>query len=136
VWKTAPPVDRSGTITLHVPITFRRHGGRKTLVAPAHSPAVPSTRSQANAALIKALARAFRWRKQLEKGIFATCEELAQAERINSSYVSRVLRLTLLAPVLVQAILDGQQSSNLSVSALLDDFPVEWDKQREVLSRR
>ena len=48
--------------------------------------------------MIKAVARAFRWRRMLETGRFATINELAAAESINSSYVSRVLRLTLLAP--------------------------------------
>jgi hypothetical protein len=59
--------------------------------------------------MVTALARAFRWRKLLEPGVFATVEEIAAAEIINASYVGRVLRLTLLAPDLAEAILDGWQ---------------------------
>ena len=55
--------------------------------------------------------------------------ELANAEKINQSYVSRVLRLTLLSPTIVEAILDGQQPANLELDDLLKQFPVEWDRQ-------
>ena len=57
--------------------------------------------------MFKALARGFRWRKLLETGAYGTIEEIAAAEKINSSYVSRLLRVTLLAPTTVEAILDG-----------------------------
>ncbi len=76
-----------------------------------------------------ALARAFRWRRLLEDGVYATIEELAAAERINSSYVSRVLRLTLLAPDIVQAILDGRQVPALAMARLTRPFPVLWEEQ-------
>ena len=61
--------------------------------------------------MVKALARAFRWRKMLDKGVHATLEDLARAKGVGASYVSRVLRLTLLAPDIVEAILDGRQSA-------------------------
>jgi hypothetical protein len=57
--------------------------------------------------MLKALARAFRWRRLLETGAFGTIEELAEAEKINTSYVSRILRLTLLAPDIAEAIVCG-----------------------------
>jgi hypothetical protein len=65
--------------------------------------------SGADSTLVKALARAFRWRRMMESGRFATIDELAAVEKINSSYVSRLLRLTLLAPNIVDAILDGDR---------------------------
>jgi hypothetical protein len=65
-------------------------------------------RSQVNSTLVKVPARAFRWRRMLESGAYGTIAELAAAEKINSSYVSRLLRLTLLAPEIVEMILDGR----------------------------
>jgi hypothetical protein len=79
-------------------------------------------------ALLKALARAHRWRRMLESGGYGTLAELADAERINRSYVSRILRLTLLAPEIVERILDGRPAPSLP--QLLKPFPVEWDKQK------
>jgi hypothetical protein len=81
---------------------------------------------------IKALARAFRWKEMLESGRFATVNELAKAENMNASYVAHVLRLTLLAPDIVEAILDGRQPRTMQLQPLLrKGFPVEWDGQVE-----
>ena len=70
-------------------------------------------RPRVDNAMVKALARAFRWRKMLDEGVHATLEDLARAKGVNATYVSRVLRLTLLAPEIVEAILDGRQSADL-----------------------
>ncbi|NDG50016.1 MAG: hypothetical protein EBY30_13495 [Rhodospirillales bacterium] len=80
--------------------------------------------------MVKALARAFRWRRMLETGRYGTIDELAAAEKINSSYVSRLLRLTLLAPDIVEAILDGRQPEEITLPGLMEPFPVEWERQR------
>ena len=69
---------------------------------------MPPLAPQVDSTLVKAIARAFRWQKMLETGQYATIKEIAKAEKINPSYVSRVLRLTLLAPATVEAILDGR----------------------------
>ena len=82
--------------------------------------------------LVKAIARAFRWRKLLETGVHITVGEIAAAEKINPSYVSRVLRLTLLAPEIVEAILDGRQESDVTLATLLESFPVAWKEQRMI----
>ena len=78
---------------------------------------------------MKALARAFRWRRMLETGRYGTIDELAAAGKINSSYVSRLLRLTLLAPDIVEAILDGRQAEGMTLPGLMEPFPVEWGRQ-------
>ena len=75
------------------------------------------------------MARAFRWRRILKAGRYNKIDELAAAEKINSSYVSRLLRLTLLAPEMVEAILDGRQPKGVTLPGLLEPFPVEWIKQ-------
>ena len=83
--------------------------------------------------MVKALARAFRWRKMLDEGVHATLEDLAQGEGRAPTYVSRVLRLTLLAPEIVEAILDGRQPAELQLDDLLVGFPLEWEGQRYAL---
>jgi hypothetical protein len=86
--------------------------------------------------MIKAVARAFRWREILESGAHATIAEIAAAEKINESYVGRVLRLTLLAPGIVEAILGGQQPAGLQLEDLLMRFPEEWREQQVEIMRR
>jgi len=80
---------------------------------------------------VKALARAFRWKRMLVSGEFATIAELAEREGIAPSYMTRIMRLTLLAPDIVEAILDGKQGPEVSLARLLEPFPPEWRLQRE-----
>jgi hypothetical protein len=115
------------TITVHIPLTFRKRGGRKLVVTPDGAEWAP--RPRVDNAMVKALARAFRWRRMLDTGMHATLEDLAMAKGAAPSYVSRVLRLTLLAPELVEAILDGRQAAELQLDDLLEGFPLEWGKQ-------
>ena len=81
---------------------------------------------------LKALARAFRWRRMLKTGTVATITEIAAKEKINASYVSRELRLALLAPNVVEAILDGRHREDENMLALLKPFPAEWNQQRHI----
>jgi hypothetical protein len=113
------------TVTLHVPFRVAKRGGRKELQLPE---GVSQTRGTDNT-LVKALARAFRWKRMLESGEFTAIAELAYREGIAPSYITRVLRLTLLAPDIVDAILDGKQGSELTLATALEPFPVEWDAQ-------
>ena len=116
------------TITVHIPLTFRKRGGRK-LVMPDGTEWAP--RPRVDNAMVKALARAFRWRKMLDEGVYATLEDLARTKGVATSYVSRVLRLTLLAPEIVEAILDGRQPVELQLDDLLEGFPWEWGRQSD-----
>ena len=81
--------------------------------------------------LVKALARAFRWKRMLESGEFATVAELAECEGIAPSYMTRVLRLTLLAPDIINVILDGKQGPEVTLARVLEPFPLEWNAQQE-----
>ena len=119
----------STTITVRLPLTLRRQGSRKTIVTPAGTLPMPS---RVDITLVKTLARAFRWRRMLETGRYTTIDELARAEKINASYVSRILRLTLLAPEIVEAILDGRQAPEGTLRGVMKPFPVEWERQRLV----
>jgi hypothetical protein len=115
------------TIIVHIPLTFRKRGGRKRVVTPDGAEWAP--RPRVDNAMVKALARAFRWRRLLDEGVYATLVDLARAKRLPPSYVSGILRLTLLAPDIVEAILDGRQPAELQLDDLLAGFPLEWERQ-------
>jgi hypothetical protein len=117
------------TVTVTVPFAVRKRGGRKLVITPDGVTSAPAPRTNVDSALLKALARGFRWRKLLETGDFSTIEEIADAEGINPSYVSRVLRMTLLAPEIVEAIVAGRQPQRLTMRTAMDPFPVEWKAQ-------
>ena len=123
------PARDSGVVTIKVPFAVYKRGGRKLVLAPDGAP-VPPAAPHVDSTLVKAIARAFRWQKMLETGRFATINEIARAEKINSSYVSRVLRLTLLAPATVEAILDGRGDAAPTLAEAMKVFPVEWKLQR------
>ena len=115
-------------LTVHIPLTVRRRGGRKVVIAPDGTEAPVIATARIDSALVKALARAFRWRRMLESGVVSTVGEIATREKINKSYVSRILRLTLLAPQIVEAILHGRQAEGMTLRSLLKGFPVEWKR--------
>jgi hypothetical protein len=118
------------TLVIRIPMRFQRRGGRKRIVAPDGSELAPATKPQPNGTLAKALARAHRWQRMLDEGRFASARELAEAERVGHSYVGRILRLTLLAPDIVEHILDGRRAPQLA--DLMQPFQVEWARQREL----
>jgi hypothetical protein len=120
---TGATVSADGeTITVHIRLTFRKRGGRKLVVTPDGAEWAP--RPRIDNAMVKALARAFRWRKMLDEGVYAKLEDLARAKGLAPSYVSGILRLTLLAPEVVEAILDGRQPATLQLDDLLGEFPL------------
>jgi hypothetical protein len=115
------------TVTLYVPFRVVKRGGRKEM----HLPDGVRPDRKADNTLVKALARAFRWKRMLESGEFATIAELAEREGIATSYMTRVMRLTLLAPDLVEAILDGKQGPEVTLARVMGPFPVRWSEQAE-----
>jgi hypothetical protein len=126
--KVAP---RAATgVTIHVPFTFRRRGGRRQVVTPDGAPAWARVPARVDSTLVKALARAHRWQRMLESDAYDSLAELADAEKINPSYLARVLRLTLLAPDIVEAIANAQYERVATLDHLLRPFPIEWSAQR------
>lgn len=118
------------TVTIHVPFRVVKRGGRKEMQMPEGA----TQQQRMDNTLVKALARAFRWKRMLESGEFATIGELAEREGIAFTYMARVLRLTLLAPDIVEAILEGKQSSDVTLKGLMEPFPLEWRSQMALLS--
>ena len=117
------------TVTIHVPFRVVMRGGRKEMLVPEGS----AQQRKTDNSLVKAVARAFRWKRMLESGEYATIAELADRERIASSYMTRVLRLTLLAPGIVEAILDSRQPTKFQLDDLLLALPGELEEQRRML---
>ena len=113
------------TVTVHIPFRLVKRGGRKEMQLP-EGAAQPR---RTDSTLVKALARAFRWKRMLESGEFATIAELAEREGIAPSYMTRILRLTLLAPDIVEAILDGKHAPAVTLAQVLEPFPPVWSDQ-------
>ncbi|MGZ9106660.1 MAG: hypothetical protein ACXW3M_12830 [Rhodoplanes sp.] len=111
------------TITVRIPMTFKRRGGRKVIIAPDGGDAWAPAKPRPDETLIRALARAHRWKRMLEEGRHRSAAEIAEAESVTRSFVNRLLRLTLLAPDIQEAILDGCQPKGLQLNdlALLPD---------------
>jgi hypothetical protein len=124
-------MDDDDAVTVRIPLVFRKYGGRKTVISP-DGTAWEAPPPLVDRALVRALAKAFRWQRLLDDGAFATLDELAKAEGVSQSYVSRMLRLTLLAPDIVEAILDGRQPDGMRLEFLLNLFPAEWAEQRRL----
>jgi len=120
-------------ISINIPMTFKKRGGRKVIVLPDGSHGHPSPAATIDNAMVKAIARAFRWQRLLENGTYGCLDEIARAERIGASFVSRIIRLSLLAPDIVDAILDGRQPAHLTLKQLMAPFPVGWEGQRMFL---
>ena len=117
------------TLTVQIPLRLRKRRGRKLMIVPEGASAWAPRRARVDSAMIKALARAHRCRRMLETGEYASVTELAAAEKINQSYLCRILRLTLLSPRIVEMILDGQQPPELQLEGLLEPFPSNWADQ-------
>ncbi len=105
--------EADASITVRVPLTIRRRPGRRTVVTPAQDGGETAIPTRADPALVKALARAFRYQRLLDEGRYASISEMAVAEKLDRGYLGRILQLTLLAPGIVEAILDGRQALDL-----------------------
>ncbi len=119
-------------LTVVVPMTIRRRGGRKQIIGPDGAPVqarqdAPGVETTSgDPALVKALARAFRWRRMLEQGRYGSIRELASSEGVDRAYVGRVLNLTLLAPAVVEAILDAREPTGVTLAGLMEGVSLEW----------
>jgi hypothetical protein len=113
-------------------VSFLQRGGRKQILSPpGTAPWSPAPR--VDGAVVKAVVRAHRWRHMLESGEYSSSAELAKAEKVNDSYLSRILRLTLIAPDIIEAILAGRQPRTLQLDDLLKPLPAAWQRQRSEL---
>jgi hypothetical protein len=121
---TSPTKAFSSTTTIHLPLKFATRGGRKTIIGQIPHVARP----RLDDALIRAIARAHRWRIEIENGNYSSITELAKTKGVNQSYASRVLRLTLLSPEIIEAVLN-RRMPNLTLDVLMRPQPSRWDAQ-------
>jgi hypothetical protein len=128
---TAQTTGSTKVLKVFVPFEMQKRGGRKLVLAPgsqSDEDHLSKRAPQANA-LLKAIARAYRWRRQIEDGEFASISELAKACGVNQSYACRLLRLTLLSPALIEEVLSGRLSGSLTLKRALAGFSVVWAEQ-------
>jgi hypothetical protein len=121
------------SITVRVPLAIRHRPGRKTVVTPMIDGVAP-VRTRADPALVKALARAFRYQRMLDEGRYASITELAAVEKLDRGYLGSLLKLTLLAPDIVESVLDGRHPERIGLPVLLDPLPAAWDAQRAAIN--
>lgn len=124
-------VRRDGdAIVVRIPVRFYRRNGRQMVLTQAGPADNGRENGQRNDALVTAIAKAYRWQEQLESGEYAGLEELAAANGVDRTYVGRILRLTSLAPDIVEAILEGNEPEGISLRRLLRGFSPNWEEQR------
>jgi hypothetical protein len=126
----ANQIERDRTVTVRIPLAIKNRGGRKVVVSPGGQPISATSRPRVDNTLMRAVVQAFHWKSLMEAGQFATVSELAATEGRNRSYVAHVLRLTLLAPDLIEAVLEGGQPKTMQLQSLVRAVPDFWDDQR------
>ena len=123
--------------TTEIPMSFRIRGGKTVMVLPDGTRAVAQREATVDNTMVKVLARGFRWQRLLYDGTYATIEDMAAAEKINPSYISRLMRLAYLSPTIVEAILEGRHPAHLTMKDLMEPFPLDWAAQeRHFLASR
>jgi len=122
-----------GCAVIRVPVRIRRRRGRREIIAPAGVGEAVVDQSSTNRGLTVMIARAHRWRELLEGGQYPTIRALAADLGVDNSYVARILRLTLLAPDLIEAVLAGAEPDGLSLEKLYR-LPMWWEGQRQALT--
>ena len=133
--KSTPTINvaENGNLHIHIPMLIRRKQGRKTIIAPeALDGDIPGAAEPVQTAIVQALARAFSWADILESGKVGSISELAHNLDVDGSYVARILKLSTLAPDIVEAFLNGEEPNGLSLAKLIQPFPEEWSEQRQV----
>jgi hypothetical protein len=117
------------TLTIRIPMRLQRRGGRKLIVTP-EGAADRARKPSRDETLVKALVRAHRWRRKIERGRAKSITDLAGQEGVTVGCVCQLLPLTCLAPDIVAAILDGRQPKGLRLAEMLGNGPLDWRKQR------
>ena len=127
-----PSVERDGDqLVIRVPMKFKKRGGRKEIIVPEGLSGARISKSPTQEPLVTALARAFHWQELIDSGRYTSVTELAEVLDVDRSYVGRIMRLALLAPDIVEAIVRGEEPSGLSLEGLVKGMPVLWEEQRE-----
>jgi len=126
----SPAVEHDGEgVVIRIPMQLKTRRGRKEIIVPEGLPGARRSKAEAQEPLLTALARAFHWQEMIESGWFSGVTELAAALGLDRSYVGRILRLTMLAPAIVEMIVDGREPGGLSLERLVKGMPLVWAEQ-------
>ena len=115
------------TLRVHIPLTMRNRGGRPRILPPKEIE-VAMDRGQ-DARLLRAIGRAWDWRRRLERGDVNTIADLARAEGISDRYVSRVIRLAWLSPSVLERLVLRREPTILSIFDLCGVAELPWVEQ-------
>ena len=121
------------TLTVLVPMKFDKRGARKRIVAPDGTALAPVTKPQPNGKLMTALVRAWRWQKLIEAGKYTSVREAARAEGLAKSYAAKISKMVLLAPDIIEAIVEGLADDRVMLKVLEGKLLVDWEEQRQAL---
>lgn len=121
-------IEDAGGISVRIPMKMKKRGGRKEITVPTSLDGV--VEESCNNAFVIAIVRAYCWLEMLESGKYRSMRELAEALGICVTYLPRLLRFTLLAPDIVEAILDGREPDGFSQNKLVGAIPADWEDQR------
>ncbi|MGA4290068.1 hypothetical protein ACI2TJ_25220 [Ralstonia nicotianae] len=124
------------TVSTFIPLKIRKRGASKVVVRPSDAPGNPGKATgQPDRPLLVALMRAFYWQQLLDDGVVGSGSEIAKREGLHHSTVNEMLRLTLLEPAIVQAIIAGLQPRCMSLLWFQHNpLPADWVAQREVVA--
>ena len=117
-----------------VPLTIKRRQNRKLLIPPA--PDAATVTGGFDVPMIKTLGKAFYWKRLIDDGTYPTTSDLARALKLEPGWAAEVLRMTMLAPDIVEAIFEGRQPRQLNLHTLRgreDLLPRDWGEQRRLL---
>ena len=123
------------TLHIRIPMQFSRRSSRKMIVGPngENIDAMADTQEdKTDYTFISALGKAFSWQRMLDDGKYETPKELAKKENVEVTHMYRVMRLTLLTPDIIEAVLNGTQPRTLTLQNVVRGFPVSWQEQRKV----
>jgi len=120
-----------GEMLVQIPMTLTKRQGRKQIILPTGSETACVRQDITADPVALAIANGFRWQELLDNGTYPTVRALAKAVKQDIAYVARTIRLTLLAPDIIEAVMVGQCPAALTLKRLSREFPVAWDEQRQ-----
>lgn len=118
-----------------VPLTIRRKQNRKVMIPPPGDDSILGTGGH-DLPMIRMLGKAFYWQRLLDEGRYPTANDLARSLKLEPGWVAEVLRLTTLAPDIIESVLEGRQPRDLNLHTLRgrrDQLPRDWGEQRKAL---
>jgi hypothetical protein len=120
------------TIVYNIPMRFHRRGGRRMIMLPEHEAARKNSEGPSDDPMVNALSKAYKWKLMLDAGEAPTVRQLAEMEKVDQSFMARILRLNNLAPDIIESILDGKTPDTLNLEAMRGTIPLAWQEQREL----